>query len=80
MKHKRASTTNTEKTGALKALQRAAKKALELGVRTGTPVWVMDDDGKIIDLAKNASRSKKNGTRATGVVRRTSSSSPRKEK
>jgi hypothetical protein len=35
----------------LPALRRAARRALELGLRTNTPVWIMRD-GKIIDLAK----------------------------
>lgn len=34
-----------------KALRRAARRALELGFRTGTPVYVLQD-GKIIDLTK----------------------------
>lgn len=34
-----------------KALRRAARRALELGLRTGTPVYVLQD-GKIIDLSK----------------------------
>ena len=32
------------------ALQRAARKALELGRRTQTPVWVVRD-GALVDLA-----------------------------
>lgn len=38
-----------------KALQRAAKRALELGLQTGTPVYVMKQ-GRIIDLAKEAGK------------------------
>lgn len=34
-----------------KALRRAARRALELGLRTGTPVYILQD-GKIIDLTK----------------------------
>jgi hypothetical protein len=34
---------------AMKALQRAAQNALNLGKRTGTPVYVLEK-GKIIDL------------------------------
>ncbi len=33
------------------ALRRAAKKALELGLQTNTPVYVMEN-GKIVDLTK----------------------------
>ena len=35
----------------LRALRRAARKALELGIKTGTPVYVMKN-GKIVDLTK----------------------------
>ena len=35
----------------LKALRRAARRALELGMRTGTPVYVLQN-GKIIDLTR----------------------------
>ena len=34
-----------------KALRRAARRALELGMRTGTPVYVLQN-GKIINLAR----------------------------
>ena len=34
-----------------KALRRAAKRALEIGLQTGTPVYVIKD-GKIIDLTQ----------------------------
>ena len=34
-----------------RALRRAARKALELGIKTGTPVYVMKN-GKIVDLTK----------------------------
>ncbi len=33
------------------ALRRAARRALELGMRTGTPVWVIKR-GRIVDLAR----------------------------
>jgi hypothetical protein len=47
---------------ALAALKRAAKDALELGRRTGTPVYVLKD-GKIVDLLQSARKrgKKKNG-------------------
>ena len=35
-----------------KALRRAARRALELGLRTGTPVYVLKD-GEIVDLTAN---------------------------
>ena len=34
-----------------RALRRAAKRALELGIKTGTPVYVMRNN-KIVDLTK----------------------------
>ena len=33
-----------------KALRRAARRALEIGIRTGTPVYVMEK-GRIVDIA-----------------------------
>lgn len=44
--------------GELRALRRAAKRALEIGLMNGTPVWVMID-GKMVDLAKRARRAGK---------------------
>jgi len=35
----------------MKALRRAAKRALQLGFQTGTPVYVLKHD-KIVDLTK----------------------------
>jgi hypothetical protein len=42
----------------LRALRRAARKALELGIKTGTPVYVMKN-GKIVDLTKEQKRPNK---------------------
>jgi hypothetical protein len=36
----------------LRALRRAARVALELGIKTGTPVWVMKNN-KMVDLTKD---------------------------
>ena len=41
-----------------RALRRAAKRALELGIQTGTPVWVMKK-GKLVDLTKEKPASKR---------------------
>jgi hypothetical protein len=41
-----------------RALRRAARKALELGIKTGTPVYVMKN-GKIVDLTKEQKRTNK---------------------
>ncbi len=41
-----------------KALRRAAKRALEIGLQTGTPVYVIKH-GKIVDLTKEYRRQAK---------------------
>ena len=43
------------------ALRRAARRALDLGLRTGTPVYVLID-GRIVDLTK---KHKADGRRRT---------------
>ena len=48
----------------LRALRRAAKRALELGLQTGTPVSVWRD-GKIVDLTKELRPSKKSQSKKT---------------
>ena len=50
--------TSKETQDILRALRRAARKALELGIQTGTPVYVMKN-GKIVDLTKDKSATKK---------------------
>lgn len=42
----------------LRALRRAAKRALELGLQTGTPVWVIKNN-KMVDLTKEYKAAKK---------------------
>ena len=42
----------------LRALRRAAKRALELGLQMGTPVYVWKD-GRVIDLTKKQRPAKK---------------------
>jgi hypothetical protein len=41
----------------LRALRRAARRALELGLQTGTPVYIWKN-GKIVDLTKEPSTKK----------------------
>ena len=41
-----------------RALRRAARRALELGIKTGTPVYVIKDN-KIVDLTKDQPATKK---------------------
>jgi len=50
--------TSEETQDVLRALRRAARKALELGIQTGTSVYVMKN-GKIVDLTKDKSATKK---------------------
>jgi hypothetical protein len=42
------------------ALRRAAKRALQIGLETGTPVYVLED-GEIVDLTKRCRRTRKTG-------------------
>jgi hypothetical protein len=48
-----------------KALERAAKCALELGRKTGTPVFIMEK-GNIIDLTKTPETRPKRGGKPKG--------------
>lgn len=52
---RRATVHSREVQDTLRALRRAARRALELGLETGTPVYVMKDN-KIVDLTKQKSR------------------------
>jgi hypothetical protein len=49
---RRVSSQSREIKDTLRALRRAAKRALELGIATGTPVYVLRND-KIVDLTKD---------------------------
>jgi hypothetical protein len=49
---RRISSQSREIKDTLRALRRAARRALELGIATGTPVYVMRN-GKIVDLTKD---------------------------
>lgn len=40
------------------ALRRAAKRALQIGLETGTPVYVLED-GEIVDLTKRHRRKRR---------------------
>jgi hypothetical protein len=48
----------------LRALRRAAKQALELGLQTGTPVYVWEN-GRIVDLTKEQRPVKKSKSKRT---------------
>ena len=41
--------------GSAAALRRAARRALKVGLETGTPVWVLKN-GRIVDLVREARR------------------------
>jgi hypothetical protein len=47
-----------------RALRRAARRALELGLKTGTPVYVMKN-GKIVDLTKDKAVTTKRRSKRT---------------
>jgi hypothetical protein len=49
---RRVKSPSREAQDTLRALRRAAKRALELGIKTGTPVYVMRNN-KIVDLTKD---------------------------
>jgi len=60
----RASSISPEAKDTLRALRRAAKRALELGLQTGTPVYVWKD-GRIVDLTKEQRPAKKSKSKRT---------------
>ena len=55
---RRASSLSPVAKDTLRALRRAAKRALELGLQTGTPVYVWENN-QIVDLTKKRRPSKK---------------------
>ncbi len=48
---RRVNSPSREAQDTLRALRRAARKALELGIKTGTPVYVIRNN-EIVDLTK----------------------------
>jgi hypothetical protein len=56
----------------LRALRRAAKRALELGLQTGTPVYVWKN-GKIVDLTKEVRPAKSSKSNKSKSARKRSS-------
>ena len=58
MKRKSSSSTKEPVPDALKALRRAAKKAVELARLTGTPAYVLEN-GRIVDIAKRKRKTRK---------------------
>jgi hypothetical protein len=58
VKARHASDKKESVSGALKALRRAAKKAIELGRLTRTPAYVLKN-GQIVDAAKRTRKTRK---------------------
>jgi hypothetical protein len=58
MKNKRMTSKDPDIIGSEKALRRAARRALEIGLQTGTPVYVIKR-GKIVDITKEFRRKAK---------------------
>jgi len=54
----RGSSPSPEAKGTLRALRRAARRALELGLQTGTPVYIWKNN-QIVDITKEQRSSKK---------------------
>jgi hypothetical protein len=59
---RKANSYSQEVEDTLRALRRAAKNALELGIKTGTPVYVIKN-GKMVDLTKEQTRGSKSRSR-----------------
>ena len=55
---RRVSSHSSEAEDTLRALRRAARRALELGLKTGTPVYVMRNN-KIVDITKDPPKTRK---------------------
>ena len=55
---RRGSSQSQEVKDTLRALRRAARNALELGIKTGTPVYVIRNN-KIVDLTKDQTATRK---------------------
>ena len=55
---RRVSSQSREIQDTLRALRRAARRALELGIKTGTPVYVIRNN-EIVDLTKDQPVAKK---------------------
>jgi hypothetical protein len=63
---RRVNSPSCEAQDTLRALRRAAKRALELGIKTGTPVYVMKNN-KIVDLTKDQPAIKKSRSKRTSA-------------
>ena len=57
MKAKRMRSKDPDILASAKALRRAARKALQLGIQTSTPVYVLKD-GRLVDLTCSAGKNR----------------------
>jgi diaminopimelate decarboxylase len=58
VKRKRSANDDELADGVLRALRRAAKKAVEFARQTGTPCYVLEN-GKIVDIARSSRRARR---------------------
>jgi len=70
---RRVSSQSREVQDTLRALRHAAKRALELGIKTGTPVYVIRNN-RIVDLTKDQTSNQKVTVKADFIERLTSDS------
>ena len=63
---RRVSSPSREAKETLRALRRAARNALELGIKTGTPVYVMRNN-KIVDLTKEQGSSRRSQSKRSST-------------
>ena len=70
---RRITSPSPEAKDTLRALRRAAKNALELGLKTGTPVYVVKN-GKIVDLTKELRSAKTSKAKRTSQKKRSTKS------
>ena len=68
MNDRRINSVSPEAKDTLRALRRAAKRALELGLQTGTPVYVWKNN-QIVDLTKEQRSSKKSKSKRSKSLR-----------
>ena len=70
MSKRNSSSRDPDIASAMKALRRAAKRALQIGIQTGTPVYVLKS-GKVVDIAPgNKKRRRKIATPRKRQARR----------
>ena len=63
---RRVNSPSREAKETLRALRRAARNALELGIKTGTPVYVVKNN-KIVDLTKEQGLARKSQSKRSST-------------